>query len=298
MLEALWRYYAAKKILSTKFFCPHETECRNGNSAFAGPASAFVSTGYERRTLPRLLILSPDSGKRDPAKKKEGLPLNMREWGEGVKIMNSHGSKHWFRTHELAWYILRRFDPQLRLEDVNKHIAHTNAAKCCENNPGGRLARGTLFDNCREFLPGELEILSPDILVTQGEQAKETILRLPDSYEISGIDQYSHKGAVSGMNADDGNEAWHDTYASSEYLRRLRYPAGYREHDVLWLRTWHPTSGPTGPMHDRQPSHFSRQIDLDPKIKKKGHPDRCRGWSRYADIIADWWKQEYGDLRP
>lgn len=291
MLEALRRYYTDKKILSTKFDCPHMTACKSGNLKFAGPASAFVSTGYERRTLPRLLVLSPDSGKRDAKNLDGALPLNMREWGERVDIMDSeeaHGGHHWFRTHELAWYILRRFDPELPLKDVNKYFAHTNAAKCCENNPGGRLARGTLFDNCREFLPGELDVLSPDILITQGGQAEAAILLSPASYDILGVEEYSSGTTVRGIDADEGDDAWYGEYASSKYLRKIRN-LGHEGHDLFWLHTWHPTPKGETP--------FWGQIDLDPKKPKKGDPNRCRGWNRYGDIVADWWKREYGDLK-
>ena len=35
----------------------------------------------------------------------------------------------------------------------------------------------TLFENCRRFIPEELRLLSPDIIVTQGGPAKDAILK-------------------------------------------------------------------------------------------------------------------------
>lgn len=296
MLEALRRYYAAKKILATKFECSHKAVCENGNSEFVGPAAAFVSTGYESRTLPRLLILSLDGGSRDDDDPEARLPLSMRNWEKCRDILNKEKfprRRHWFRTHELAWCILRRFDRQLQFADVNKYFAHANAAKCCENHPDRKVARDILFENCREFLPGELDILSPDILVTQGEKAEAAILRSPASYEILDIEQYSSKKTGVSANSDDGDEDWYVAYASSRYLRTLRGLAGNQEHDVLWLHTHHPTPPPRSRGYYR----FLRQIDID-RTKAFGHPHRCRGWNRYGDIIADWWEQEHGDLKP
>ncbi|PKO04063.1 MAG: hypothetical protein CVU41_18940 [Chloroflexi bacterium HGW-Chloroflexi-3] len=40
------------------------------------------------------------------------------------------------------------------------------------NNPQRAQANQILFDNCRAFIPGELEILDPDIIITQGKWAK------------------------------------------------------------------------------------------------------------------------------
>ena len=34
-----------------------------------------------------------------------------------------------------------------------------------------------LFENCREFIPGELAVLQPDIIVTQGDEAKKVIVQ-------------------------------------------------------------------------------------------------------------------------
>jgi hypothetical protein len=86
-----------------------------------------------------------------------------------------HKNKHWYRTHELAYTILRNFQSDLKLEETKHYFAHINSAKRCENKPGREQASQILFDNCRGFIPGELEILDPDIIITQGKWGKMAI---------------------------------------------------------------------------------------------------------------------------
>ena len=62
MLATLERYYKQNGILSTNFLCKHKTECSADCATFTGPKSAFVSSGYELGSLPRLLFLSLDLG--------------------------------------------------------------------------------------------------------------------------------------------------------------------------------------------------------------------------------------------
>jgi hypothetical protein len=39
------------------------------------------------------------------------------------------------------------------------------------NNLNNKMAGRQLFENCREYIPEEIEVLKPDILVTQGDWA-------------------------------------------------------------------------------------------------------------------------------
>lgn len=177
MFRRLHRYYEANGILSTSFTCPHKEQCRGDSRKFTGPKSAFVSTGYENRNsgLPRLLFLSLDSGDGDKDDRKR-LPDVLRQQEEmdrDVLALPKH--KHWYRTHELAWYIFKRFAPGIRLEDAKKHFAHANSAKCCMNKPGRKQADKVLFRNCRKYIQGELEMLCPDIIVTQGAEARKAV---------------------------------------------------------------------------------------------------------------------------
>lgn len=209
MFQRLYHYYKDKGILSTSFTCPHKEECSGGSPKFTGPKSAFVSTGYENRSsnLPRLLFLSLDSGDGDKDDRNR-LPEALRRQEEierDVLVLPKH--KHWYRTHELAWYIFKRFNPDIRLEDAKGHFAHANSAKCCMNKSGRKQADRVLFRNCRKYLPGELEILRPDIIVTQGSEAKKAVASFYEPLKC--IDEYA---SIIGMNS----------------------------RKVFWLHTYHP----------------------------------------------------------
>ncbi|MDH5632688.1 MAG: hypothetical protein OEZ10_06785 [Gammaproteobacteria bacterium] len=181
MIEELTNYYRQNGILSTGFTCHHKNRCQGDCDSFTGPKSAFVSSGYEAHTLPRLLFLSLDSGSGDKADETR-LPLSVRQQEEvNRNVLKLHKHKHWYRTHELAWYILAKFNSELQIQDAKSFFAHANSAKCCMNKKQRRKADAILFKNCRGYLGGELEILSPDILITQGNDAKKAIKLLKES---------------------------------------------------------------------------------------------------------------------
>lgn len=209
MFQRLRRYYEDKGILSTSFACPHKKQCSAGSPGFTGPKSAFVSTGYENKSsdLPRLLFLSLDSGDGDKDGRKR-LPETLRKQEEIERdVLALHKGKHWYKTHELAWYIFKWFNPDIKLEDAKRHFAHANSAKCCMNKPGRKQADRILFKNCKKYLEGELEILCPDVIVTQGSEAKKAV---GSFYEpLKRIDEYA---SIIGMNS----------------------------RKVFWLHTYHP----------------------------------------------------------
>jgi len=180
MIQELEKYYSKNGILSTSFTCSYKELCQDDCSEFTGPKSAFVSSGYEASTLPRLLFLSLDSGSGDKNDENR-LPLSVRHQEEIDRdVLSLHKHKHWYRTHELAWYIFKHFKSDLKIEEAKKYFAHANSAKCCMNKAQRKKANAILFKNCRRYLRGELHILSPNILITQGNEAKEAICSLRD----------------------------------------------------------------------------------------------------------------------
>ena len=161
-----------------------------GCAEFTGPKSAFVSTGYEANKLPRLLFLSLDSG-RGEAKDTERLPLAVRQQNEDDRdTLSLHKHKHWYRTHELAWYILKIYKPDLRVEDAKHFFAHANSAKCCMNKNQKKKADRILFKNCQEYLGEEISILDPKIIVSQGNEAKFGIEKFKER-SIKSFDQFA-----------------------------------------------------------------------------------------------------------
>lgn len=189
MFQELYDYYKEKGILATSFTCEHKERCGGNHEKFTGPKSAYVSTGYEKGKLPRLLFLSLDSGSADK-NDRERLPEAVRRQEEKDRdVLSLPKNRHWYRTHELAWYILKLFKPGIKIQDAKKYFAHANSAKCCMNKPGRKKADSILFTNCREYLQGELKILRPDIIVTQGAEAKKAVGSFYEPFER--IDKYA-----------------------------------------------------------------------------------------------------------
>lgn len=218
MLQKLTDFYKRNGILSTSFTCKFKSECKQGCRTFTGPKSTFVSHGYEHSELPRLLFVSLDSGygQKNPA---DVLPEAVRKSGQLANVNGFHKGRHWYKTHELAWYIFKQFNPKIKLEEVNKHFAHANSAKCCMNKPGAKEADKALFRNCRGYLQEELSILQPEIIVTQGAEAKKAMVA-------------THEKVVRKM----------DDFASIIRINRA---------DVFWLHTHHPSSyGPFYSQYD------------------------------------------------
>ena len=212
MIHELRVFYKRKGILSTSFTCGYQTQCRGNHKNFTGPKSSFVSTGYEIGSLPRLLFLSLDSGESD-ANNTDRLPLRIRNKLQAVDVCKLRHNTHWYRTHELAWYILRRFNPGLRVEDTKMCFAHVNSAKCCMNKEGKKKADRILFDNCRGYLLSEISILRPEIIVTQGHEAKIAIENLYDDW----IKQLNHDEFASLISIGGDKVFWLHTYHPSNY---------------------------------------------------------------------------------
>ena len=176
MLQNLQSFYETNGISQYGFHCPNYVDCRDDNIHFTEAKATFVSTGYEKHLLPRVLILSLDSGDSNPNPEDRTLAA-VRKQEEMVRDVSTlPRNDHWYCTHEIIHSILRKFKPDLRLiEDVQHYFAHINSAKCCQNKSGRSQADDLLFKNCRGFVRDEIPILAPEILVTQGQKARDVI---------------------------------------------------------------------------------------------------------------------------
>jgi hypothetical protein len=176
MYGDLTTYYHKNGISAMDFKCPHFSACSfNYPKTFTTAKESFVSSGYVIHELPRIVFVSLDSGSAETDPNLKTLE-SVRLWEEEKEnVLGLHKNKHWYRTHELAYTLLRNFKNDLKLEEAKHYFAHVNSAKCCENKPGREQASDILFNNCRHFIPGELEILDPDIIITQGRWGKLAI---------------------------------------------------------------------------------------------------------------------------
>ncbi len=174
--EQLSTFYEKMGISAVNFKCKHYSLCSNKSpERFTTAKESFVSKGYVQHQLPRIIFISLDSGSAESDPKLKTLEA-VRQWEEeNQKPSQLPKNKHWYQTHEMAHFLLSYFNKDLVFDEARHFFAHVNSAKCCENNYQRKQANDLLFINCREFLPGELEILNPDIIITQGKWARIAI---------------------------------------------------------------------------------------------------------------------------
>jgi hypothetical protein len=216
MLRAVEEFYRRNGIWPTDFHCPHHGTCSRGEPRFTVAKASFIGPEYERGTLPRLLFLSLDSGSGSHDANDHTLEAVCqtelrRKIGKLVK------TQHWYLTHSLARELLRQFDPKLKITGTTPYFAHVNTAKCSVNNPHRREAPARLPAHCRAYLKGELPLLMPDILITQGAKARDAVR---DQFRVTHMQERRIEKATVG---------WGIIH-------------GLTEHGTLWLATLHPSA--------------------------------------------------------
>lgn len=211
--EELYRWYRINRLDPWDFRCPYLQDCKRDNENFTTARPPLIGRRYADGSLPRLLVLSSDPGTGDP------LPVNQEFSLSGRDTTEYPSKRHWSETLEIVYSIQKKFDSTLTLADASACFLHERAVKCCENNHGSREASQRLFNNCRNYIVGELPILKPDLIITQGKRASWAV-----------------KGA-----------RFHEDSSWSK--------CGHEEHDcrfriltipvhgpTLWIFTYHPTS--------------------------------------------------------
>lgn len=184
MLEQLRNYYILRGIAAEAFSCPHAAlgphSCRSNNADFVTAREAFVGSEYEKGTFPRVLFLSIDASTDHPGRAPAERTVEyMRFWEEngrpypqGCDAEHLHKGRHWYWTHKIAHEILNpislsRHGELIQFRHVHKYFAHTNSAKCKDAARGSGQGPEQVFRNCRPYIPGEIIILRPDVIITQ-----------------------------------------------------------------------------------------------------------------------------------
>ena len=220
LLDELNAFYETHGISPSNFRCPWHSSCSAGSPNFTTAKASFVGPRYgAARSVPRLVFLSADPGK-SARTVEQRTPEGVQAYE--LALAKFHKARHWYRTHELAFRLLRQFKAGLTIEEARYYFAHVNSVKCCENNPGNAQANHTLFRNCQPFALAELRLLRPDIIVTQGSPAKDVVMKR--------LDATSH--------------AVRQLPSAPKYKRNARYETGHLDivpaRMTLWLSTYHP----------------------------------------------------------
>jgi hypothetical protein len=186
MLEDLRRYYTTSGISAENFRCPMAQNCRSVCADFISACEAFVGSDYQKGTLPRLLFISLDPA-RDLSDRTPGLralaAVRRREEQAYRPAGGGAGfekQRHWWKTYKFAYDMLSPVADAMHVgpipfSEIRRYFAHTNSAKCKDAGKGSKQGRDVLFRNCRRFIPGEVAALKPDLIVTQGGYARDSI---------------------------------------------------------------------------------------------------------------------------
>ena len=187
MLPSLAAYYEANGILPTAFRCPSRSVCSAGSPDFVEAKMSYVGPLYGKDRMPHLAFVSldPGRGRSDP---RDRMAEVVRQRTLADDLDSLPKNRHWYRTHEMAHLLLCPFRPSLVLDDTRLYFAHVNTGKCRHTQAHSRQTRTTLFRECRRFVPGELGLLRPDIVVTQGKDAKEAVLK-----GLGGVQQHEKR---------------------------------------------------------------------------------------------------------
>ena len=191
MLSELTDYYRAQGIAACDFRCRHLADCSRGAGDFVEAREPLVGDQYVAGELPRLLFLSLDPATdlcgRAPEQRTVAA-VTAWEYDKRHPITGAPDfmkQSHWYKTYSMAHSILTpiarsRGKQPLAFSEMHRFFAHTNSAKCKDASRGTAQGVARIFRNCSEFIPGELAMLKPDIVVTQGKPAREAVHgRLP-----------------------------------------------------------------------------------------------------------------------
>ena len=288
LIRALTEYYDGNKILSTNFHCKCQRDCQDClpstpsgattledvAGTFTEAHAAYVGDRYYK-TDPRLLFVALDLGtvlrKDDPGfsyVRPESRTL------EGVRAVRTRimerilsGTDTHIRTgkpiqrwtvngmNEIAGPILGNSGA-----DVMRSFAYVNAVKCTMNKSGRGVADSRLYRNCREYLRGEVDILSPDVIVTLGREAFQSV-KHAFRQEIRADNIKSHARP----------NVW--TIETSDRPR------------MLWLNAFHP-SRRSRPKFDEQMGGGNDGPIAIGKLRMESRKAPC-GITGYAELIRD-----------
>lgn len=194
--EQLNEFYERRGIHPLDFRCSNENTCKQ--YAYQGQMietkMSLVGSLYGVQ-YPRIVVISldpPDQGNKfkDPERRTTEYIAKLTE-AENYSI--NRPNPHWAMTQIIVKDILRHYGyPSIpgaadvltsysgrMIDNVTPYFAHVNVAKCSMRDPNKRQAAREVHETCsRAYLSEELNILRPDILITQGKTTNEVLGRL------------------------------------------------------------------------------------------------------------------------
>jgi hypothetical protein len=167
VVESLRVFYDRQGLSpGEKFCCPHAAECIRDAAprTLVHGAEAHVGTRYGAAL--RLVVISLDTG---------GGAATVEERTRMIEdLPGTRLNPHMRGTLEITAELLR---PDISEEQPFPYFAMINAAKCSGDDSSMNMVPGSLYDRCRLFAWEELELLAPQVIVSQGRRARAVLPR-------------------------------------------------------------------------------------------------------------------------
>lgn len=218
--ECLRSLYDREGVGVARFECRHKEDCCRDVSPRPITFGAEAHVGSSFGKFPRVVVVSLDArGESHGLVQRqaviEGLDTGLNAHMRGTKL-----TLEMLLGHQLGGALPWPF------------FAMTNAAKCSGADGKGDKVPDSLYQRCRPFAVSELGALDPQVVITQGMQARmvvEPIIPVPEADLSKAID-------IPGV--DDGSHVRSWLKAVAEMYIGLTRVTGK---DVITLKTPHPS---------------------------------------------------------
>lgn len=220
------------------FGCTKKSECREAcrekkiDADFSPPTDGVsISRYYENRdfhgySIPRILVLSlsPPEPKKKPENGEPSKESLNPHWRETLAMVRS--ILHCHVPTDILPGPARRWNDG-NVKEIESLFVHVRAAKCCSNANGKRQEPPRIYKNCGEYLRKELQILEPDVIITQGNSA----------HVVAAENAFHSVNPVSDIEGIDPQR----NVANIAHLRLDRDAQTGDDHTVFWLKSYHPS---------------------------------------------------------
>lgn len=164
---SLCSLYAGRGVVPSRgsFCCPLHTDCAGISGPLITGTWAYVGTGFGRATINgqsvRILFVAMDRGGYEGAD-VEAFADAQREFRSGAFAPTN---PHMGGVHLLMRALVDEKSPEV----YSLQFALTNAVKCARATDRMETrVTGTMVQNCRGHLAAEIDLLAPDLIITQG----------------------------------------------------------------------------------------------------------------------------------
>lgn len=233
-------------------FQPHTNEPLTATTTVS---DYYQDGNYHGDRIPRIVVLSLSIPQPEP--------LSVPQPAANPKTYLDPDA-HWSRTLVTVRSLLHPFiaperfpKPVIKEDDKSKKeveelFVHVRTAKCCSNagKPPSSQEPPEVYENCGKYLGEELSILKPDVIVTQGNKARDMAKchAFNAIEQVKGLDLERPIAYIAKLKEDDRRVYWLKmTFPSKRWKR--------------WLRRWCLEAGPA----------IESESNVDPKRAKREH---------------------------